>query len=221
MRISGITRCAAVIALLVLLSCPTLAAVEVLEAQGNLSHWVLYASSHSPCAGASWSHEVEEGTAFDLQATSYDGSCVESSWSGRSDAGGFLYYGELSPVSEGHLGWNVHLESQISVLLELTTSTRISAIRSVEGMLSPALHTVLLTLPGGASDVLLGSDPGINSAERMLSAGIYRITFSIGTDDVWYPPFSYAGLVEVNWDGPVGVENQTWGGLKSLYHGGR
>ena len=221
MRIPGMTRCVMVIALLGLSSCPALAAVEVLEAQGNLGHWVLYASSHSPCAGASWSHEVEEGTTFDLQTTSYDGSCVLSNWTGSCGSGGLLYSGELSPVTEGPLGWYVHIESQINGLINVTTPTRISAIRSVEGMLSPALHTVLLTLPDGATDVLLGADTEVNSAERMLSAGIHRVTFSIQTDSKWYPPFSYTGLVEVNWGGPVGVETQTWGGIKSMYHGGR
>ena len=210
-----------VIALMGLLSDTAAAAVEVLEAQGNLQHWVLYASSHGPCAGASWSHEVEEGTTFDLQATSFEGSCVESNWMGRCDGGGFLYAGELTPVAEGNRGWNIYLESQISVLLELTTPTRISAIRSVEGMFSPALHTVLLTMADGTIDVLLGPDAEVNSAERMLSAGIHRITFSIETDSVWETPFSYSGLVEVNWDGPVGLERQTWGGVKSMYHGDR
>ncbi len=221
MRLSRMTNCFVVIALVGLLSNPAGAAVEILEAQGFLQHWALYASSHSPCAGASWSHDVEEGTTFDLQATSFDGSCVVSNWMGRCDGSGFLYAGDLPPVTEGLLGWNIHLESQISVLLELTTPTRISAIRSVEGMLSSELHTVVLTLPDGATDVLLGSDPEVNNAERMLSAGIHRITFSIETDSVWNVPFSYSGLVEVNWDGPVGLERQTWGGVKSMYHGGR
>ena len=219
MLLSGKTRCAAVIAMLGFLSFPAAAAVEVLEAEGNLQHWVLYASSHGPCAGASWSHEVEEGPTFDLQASSFDGSCIVSNWIGRCDAGGLLFSGELSPVFEGPLGWNVHLESQISALLRVTTPTRLSAIRSVEGMLSPALHTVLLTLPDGTTDILLGSDHEANSAERMLSEGIHRITFSIVTDSIWYPPFSYTGLVEVNWDIPVGQETQSWGSMKSMYHG--
>ena len=222
MRIPRMASCAVVIALLGSLPHPAVAAVEVLEAQGNLEHWVLYrVASHSPCAGATWSHAVEEGTTFDLQTTSYEGSCIVSNWIGRCDGSGLLFSGEVSPVSEGHVGWFVHLQSQISVLLELTTPTRISAIRSVEGMFSPGLHTVLLTLPGGATDILLGSDSEANSAERLLSAGIYRVTFSIETNGTWDDPFGYTGLVEVTWGNPVGQATQTWGGMKSMYHPGR
>lgn len=222
MRIFGITRWAALTAFLSLLTAPAPAAVVVLEAQGSLEHWVLYdIGSHSPCAGASWYHETAEGTTFDLQTTSFDGSCIDSQWAGRCDDGGLQFSGEMLPVPAGHDGWWVHLESQLSVLLELTTPTVISATRSAEGLFSPALHTVIVTLPSGATEVLLGADDESNSVEGLLGAGIHRITFSIETDSTWDAPFSYTGLVEVNWDNPLAQDSLTWGGIKSYYQAGR
>ena len=47
------------------------------------------------------------------------------------------------------------------------------------------------------------------------------VAFSIEILGAWYQPFYYTGLVEVNWDTPVGQEAQTWGGIKSLFHPGR
>jgi len=196
---------------------PVAAEVEVLEAQGHLEFWVVYGSSHGPCAGASWSHEVAEGTTFDLQTTSSDESCIESIWSGRCDAGGLLYSGELLPVPESQLGWWLHLDSQISALIQLTTPTRVSAIRTVEGVFSPELHTVILTFPDGTTEVLLGSNSPADSAERFLNAGIYRITFSVASGSQWPAPLSYTGIVEVNWDHPVEQSTMTWGEVKSSY----
>ena len=207
----------AVIGLLGLLSSPTAAAVEILEAQGILEHWALYDSRHSPCAGASWSHAVEEGTTFDLQTSSFDESCVVSNWMGRCEATGFLYSGEILPVTDGELGWWVSLQSRITILLDVTTPTRITAVRTVDGMLSPSLHTVSVTYPDGSTDILLGSDTETDSAERLLGSGVHRVTFSIETDASWDIPFSYSGFVEVNWANPVGQDTPTWGGLKCLY----
>jgi hypothetical protein len=205
------------IALLVLLSNHAVAAVEILEVQGNLEHWVVYDSRHSPCAGAGWSHAVNEGATFDLQATSYDESCVVSNWTGRCGPTGFLYAGEILPVTDGSLGWWVFLQSRITVLLSLTEPTQITATRTVNGMLLSPLHTVSLTLPDGSTDDMLAVDSEMDSATRLLDPGVHRVTFSIDANAVWDIPFSYSGLVEVNWEAPVGQDTQTWGRLKSLY----
>ena len=212
----------AVVFWLWLLSCPAAAEVVVLEAQGNLDHWALYGSSHSPCGGANWSHEVEEGPEFDLQTIGYnDGSCIASSWSGRCDAGGLYYSGSWSTVTEGQLGWWVNIDSQISAHISLTTTTRISAVRTVEGVYPSALHSVILTLPDGTTDDMLGMDSTVNSAERVLGAGTYRITFYLNSRDHWEYPSGYNGVVEVSWVGSVGQRAITWDQMKSMYHAPR
>lgn len=219
MRNSRVIPSIAMVALLWLLSFPAAAEVVVLEAQSYLDQWALYGSSHGPCGGANWSHEVAEGPTFDLQATGYnDGSCIESNWSARCDGGGLYYSGSWSTVSEGQLGWWVDLDFQISALISLATPTRISAVRTVGGVYSSALHSVFLTLPDGITDNLLGLDSTVNSAERILSAGTYRITFSLVSRGNWSAPSDYNGVVEVNWGNPVGQSVTTWGEMKSMYH---
>lgn len=213
--------CGAAIALLGLLFSPADATVEVLEAQGNLEHWVLYHGGHSPCSGASWSHEVEEGTAFDLRSANNDEGCVVSSWAGHCSSGGFVYSGEISPVTSGTYGWSVYLQCQITVLLDVTTPTWITAARTAEGIYSPSAHTVTLTLPDGTSEILLGPDLDTDSAERLLGLGLFRVTFSIESDWVWSIPFSYSGFVEVNWNGGTGQDAPTWGDIKCMYRSQR
>jgi len=163
---------------------------------------------------------VEEGTTFDLQAASYEGSCVGSIWTGRCDANGFLYVGQIDPITEGDLGWLVSIQSSITVLLEVTEQARITSARIADGTLSPAVPTVTLSLEDGTTDVLLGADPAVDEAERLLEPGIHRITFSIDVYDYLYIPISYSGLVEVRWDAPVEVEGSTWGGVKCLFRDG-
>ena len=199
MNFSKFFSCGAAIALLGVLFSPADATVQVLEAEAGLQHWVLCHHCVSPCAGASFTHSVEEGVTFDLQTSSYDGSCVESNWAGQCNSNGFTYNGEILPVIEGDLGWYVYLQSEISVLLDVTSPTRISAVRNIEGMLSPSLHTVSLTLPDGTTHILLGST-ATDSAEQLLKPGVHRVTFSIETDELWDIPFSYSGSVEVNWE---------------------
>lgn len=209
--------CLAAIVLLGLLFSPAIATVEVLEAQGHLEHWVLYHNSHGPCSVAYWSHEVEEGTTFDLQYANIDEGCFTSSWAGQCGSGGFVYSGEISPVTEGIYEWSVYLQCRITVLLDVTTPTHLTAARTAEGIFSPSAHTVTLTLPDGTSDILLGSDLDIDSAERLLGLGLYRVTYSVESDRVWSIPFSYSGFVEVNWGGAVGQDARTWGEIKCLY----
>ncbi len=217
MSVSGSMSCGAAIALLGLLFSPAIATVEVLEAQANLGHWVLYHGAHSPCSGAYWTHEVDEGTTFDLQFVNSDEGCFVSSWAGHCSSGGFFYSGEISPVTSGIYGWSVYLQCQITVLLDVTTPTWITATRTAEGIYSSSLHTVTLTLPDGASDILLGPDLNTDSAERLLGQGLYRVAFSVGSDWVWSIPFSYSGFVEVTWGEVVGQDTTTWGDIKRMY----
>jgi len=217
MNISKCVACGAVIALLGILSSPASATVEVLEAEALLDQWVLYHGSHSPCSGASWHHFVEEGTTFDLQTTGFEGGCLESLWEGHCSSEGFAYSGEILPRTSGIYGWYIHFQCEISVLLHVMTPNLITATRAAEGIYTPSAHTVTVTLPDGSSDILLGSDPGIDNAERLLGPGIYRVTFSIDSDWSWSIPFSYSGLVEVNWGDTVGQDTRPWGQIKSLY----
>ena len=216
---SGLKRVSfgAAIALLSLLFSPAMATVEVLEAEAQLDHWVLYHGAHGPCSGASYSHEVEEGTTFDLQSANNDEGCIVSSWTGQCDSDGFVYSGEIFPVTWGLYGWSLYLQCQITVLLDVTTPTLLTANRTAEGIYLPSAHTVSVTLPDGTTDFLLGPDNASDSAERLLGLGLHQVTFSLESDWVWHNPFSYSGFVEVNWEGTVGLDARTWGEIKGLY----
>ena len=207
------------IIMLALVLCPVEAspAVDVLEAEAHLGHWFLYDSRHSPCAGADFAHEVQDGPTFDLLALPFEGGCNPSEWTGRCDAGGFRFTGDIPEVTEGFLGWWVYLRARITVRLELTTTTRVSALRTLEGLWSPAWFTVTVTMPDGSEDVMLGPDPAIGTAERTLAPGTYRVTFFVEADTTEEIPFSHTSLVEVSWGDPVAVEAHTWGAIKSLY----
>ena len=217
MNILRCFSCAVAIVLIGLLFSPAPATVEVLEAEAHLEHWVLYYGAHGPCSGASWSHEVQEGTTFDLLSANNDESCVVSSWAAHCNPGGFIYSGDISPVTSGIHGWSIYLQCQITVLLNVTTPSLLTAARTADGIYSPSVHTVSLALPDGTQDMLLGPDPDTHSAERLLEIGQYRVTFSAESDWVWSIPFSYSGFVEVNWSAVVGQDAQSWDQIKSLY----
>lgn len=218
MSLARMAGCAAMGVLLGSVPCPAAASLEVLEAQGDLSYWVLYDSQHGPCSMDGWSHAVEDGVSFDLQATGSGVGCMAYDWIGRCDETGLVFSGDLNPIVDGGYGWWFYLRLGIRVLLETTAPIRVSAARDVEGVLGPELHTVVLTLPDGSLDVLLGPDGEGDSTERLLDAGIYRIELSVEGDDTWYLPFSYAGLVTVEWGtASMGQGRRTWGGVKSLW----
>ncbi len=192
-------------------------AVEVLEAESSFLFWVLYGSSHGPCVGADWTHEVWEGTSFDLHTTNMSGSCVDYNWLNHCDETGILYSGEFLSAAAGYYGFQVAVENQISVLISLSTPTIIHASRTVSGDVSTNLHTVTALLQDGSTEVLLGEDGTVNSREILLSPGIVRLTFSIDSFSTLAFPFGYSGLVEVRWDNTTGASTQSWDRIKSLY----
>lgn len=207
------------IALFGVLVGPGLATVTVLEAQGLFFHDAFYpASSHSPCAGAIWSHDPDDGTAIDWQHT-VDWGCLYSQWRARCDPESLFFSGHWEIQFDPIYPWgSSNLGVELSALIQVSKPTLLTASRSAVGDLSPAGHTVLLTLPDETTELLLGTDIDINQAERLLPVGTYRVTITVD-DDFWvpYPDVYYDGLIMVNWKAPVGAEASTWGGVKSLY----
>ena len=217
MEFSKLSKSFLLVVLLVLFSVPAVA-VDLLEVESNLRYVALSHNAHGPCVDIGWSHNTEDGNIFDLQASSAEGFCVWSDWTGHCGADGIRFSGEFIPNPEAWpLGWYQHLLSQTSVLLELNSPTLISASRSVEGVFSGALHTVTIIHPDGLNTILLGEENDLNCASELLEPGIYQITFSINTYSGDNPPFAYSGLVEVNWSGTVGSDAETLGSVKSLY----
>ena len=198
---------------------PAAAEIQVQENYGLVEQWVLYGSNHGPCSLMRWEHETSEGIGFDFHTSSVgEGTCTDSEWALQAHDNGLVYSGSHLHAEEQLYDFHVSVDAQVEALLLLTRPTLVAAHRQVSGVLGAADHTVVVVpVDGAPAVVLLGADPGVEDAEAVLSAGSYRVFLEVHAYEISPAPFSYEGLVTVEWAETVAAEATTWGSIKSLY----
>jgi hypothetical protein len=203
-------------------SCPGFAweGAEILESTGLLRQEAFGAPSPTPIY-CYWDLEAPAGPTFHAtNADGYGNGCPDP-WLVHCDTDSLVYRGSW-PLIDALYAFSSAYRVTLSCSVAFSGPTRLTAVRTFTGELDREEHSLTIGFADGTTVALLAAGAGPDQAELVLAPGVYGITLTVdaynarGAAAVIGP---YEGAVSLVWeeDSVVGVESQSWSGLKVAF----
>jgi hypothetical protein len=210
-----------VLALALPLSAMAWDGVEVQESNGELR--LHFFADPSPTPGfCYWENDPVSGPHFEADnEDGYGNIDCPHPWAAHCDGDSLVYRGSWPYYDELYLRsaeYQVTLSCKVTVLEE----TRLSASRSVVGVLDSDIHTLTLVYRDGTSLPILAAGEGPDEVQIILKPGTYSVILQVIAQQATHNKRildPYEGSVVLKWEDPAGVavEPTSWGAIKAIF----
>ncbi len=198
--------------------------VEILDAHGRVEHLNFGSGGMGP-DHCYWDHADSPDPFFHITNADAIGiyDTCDDPWLAHADADSLSFHGAW-PLSESWTANSTEYGVDLSCTVSIAANTRLRAERLVLSTdLTLNEHELVLIYPDGSIQSLLGEGPEPDSAQLILTPGIYEVNLHVMAksnrpqgENIIEP---YDGRVSLYWEEPgtVGVERVDWSSLKAIY----